>query len=236
MSDKGEKDYLFLIWKSGESGKQFIVGRLTKNNRYEFEYCEEIKEAIEDGFVPLLCFPDLDKVYADEKLFPIFSSRLPDRKRKNIRNILEKYGMKEYDEYLLLKRSGAKLPIDSLEFIDPIWNVNENMTRIFFVAGVEHYLDCNGTDCSDAMEITRGDEVFLERTLNSMDDECTIQLVDSSGKAFGCIPRYYSKSVAELLEQKKKIVCHIYNVDKNKNCNECIKVIMRVERTLDDRN
>lgn len=29
-------------------------------------------------------------------------------------------------------------------------------------------------------------------------------------------------------EGKTGIVCHIYNVDKNKNCNECIKVIMEI--------
>ena len=131
MSIRGGKDYLYLIWKSGESRKQYIVGQLTKNSRYEFKYCEEIKEAMENGFVPLLCFPDLDKVYENERLFPIFSSRLPDKKRKNIQSILEKYGMETYDEYMLLKRSGARLPIDNFEFIDPILNADEDLTRIF---------------------------------------------------------------------------------------------------------
>lgn len=60
-----------------------------------------------------LCFPELDKVYEDEKLFLIFSSRLPDKKRKNIQDI-KKYRMEKYDEYMLLIRTGAKLPIDGL--------------------------------------------------------------------------------------------------------------------------
>ena len=54
MSVQGGKDYLFLIWKSGESGKQYIVGQLAKNSQYEFKYYEEVREAIEDGFSPLL--------------------------------------------------------------------------------------------------------------------------------------------------------------------------------------
>mgnify|MGYP006990155011 CR=1 FL=1 len=45
--------------------------------------------------------------------------------------------LKEYDEYLLLKRSGAKLPIDGLEFIDPILNVDKNVLRVFCVAGAK---------------------------------------------------------------------------------------------------
>lgn len=230
MSVNGGKDYLFLVWKSGESGKQYIVGQLTKNAQYEFKYHEEIKEAIEDGFTPLLCFPDLDKVYQDKRLFPVFSSRLPDKKRKNIQSILEKYGIKQYDEYMLLKRSGARLPIDDLQFIDPVLNTEDNLTRIFFAAGVRHYLACDGIDCEKEMGITRGDEVFLKRDLENKHDGYAVQLLDYSGKVFGYIPRYYSKSVSELLEQGRKIDCHIYNVDKSGNCNECIKVIMKVTK------
>ena len=92
MSVKDGKDYLYLIWKSEQTRKQYIIGQLTKNGQYEFQYSEEVQSAIADGFKPLLCFPDLNKVYKDDRLFAIFKSRLPDRKRKNIQEILEKYG------------------------------------------------------------------------------------------------------------------------------------------------
>jgi len=229
MGLKDGKDYLYLIWKSGQSRRQYIVGQLTKNSQYEFQYCEEVRNAIEDGFVPLLCFPDLNKQYKDKKLFSVFSSRLPDKKRKNIKEILKKYGLEDYDEYTLLKRSGARLPIDSLEFIDPILDGEKDLTRIFFVAGVRHYLNCEGNDCLRAIEITRGDEVFLKKDSENKYDENAVQVLDRSGKILGYIPRYYSSSVAELLEIKKKITCHVYNVDKNKNCNECIKIIMEIK-------
>lgn len=229
MSVKGGKDYLYLIWKSEKSRKQYIVGQLIKNSQYEFQYCEEVEDAIADGFTPLLCFPDLSKVYKDEKLFPIFTSRLPDKRRKNIDEILNKYGLKEYDEYLLLKRSGARLPIDSLEFIDPIFDMENDVTRIFFIAGVRHYLNCDGKDCADVVGITRGDEVYLKREEDNKYDCNAVQLLDATGKVLGYIPRYYSAGVAQLLTKNKEITCHIYNVDKSKNCNECIKVIMEIK-------
>lgn len=218
MSIKNGKDYLYLVWKSGQSGQQYIVGKLTKNSCYVFRYCDEVKNAIEDGFAPLLCFPDLNKQYEDEKLFSVFSSRLPDKKRKNINDILKKYGLEDYDEYALLKRSGARLPIDNLEFIDPILDGEKDITRIFFVAGVRHYLNCEGDDCLKAVEITRGDEVSLKKDSENKYDINAVQVLDHSGKILGYIPRYYSSSVAELLETKKKISCHVYNVDKNRNC------------------
>ena len=120
MSKKNEKDYLYLIWKAEKNGKRYIVGQLAKNGEYEFRYYEkEIREAIKEGFEPFFCFRELDKVYTDTVLFPVFASRLPDRKRKDIDKILQKYGLKEFDEYELLKKSGARLPIDNLEFIVP---------------------------------------------------------------------------------------------------------------------
>lgn len=119
---KDEKDCLYLIWKSEKSRKQYVIGQLVKNGIYEFRYDKEIETAINDGFTLLLPFQDLCQVYRNKKLFPVFASRLPDRKRKDIQNILKKYGMDEYDEYTLLKRSGTRLPIDNFEFIDPIVN------------------------------------------------------------------------------------------------------------------
>lgn len=228
MSFKDGRDYLYLVWKSEQSRKQYIVGSLTRNGQYEFRYSDEVREAIADGFSPLLCFQELEKVYVAEKLFPVFSSRLPDKKRKDIQSILDKYGLDEYDEYMLLKRSGGRLPIDNLEFIDPILNIQEHIKRIFFLAGVRHYLGCQGDKCKDAINVVRGDEIFLRKEPDNQYDKNAVQVVDAFGNVLGYIPRYYSKSVSEILESGKKISCHIYNVDKNKNCHECIKAIMEL--------
>lgn len=54
------------------------------NDQYEFGYYEEVQLAIADGFTPMLCFSELDKVYKDDRLFSIFKSRLPDKKRFRI--------------------------------------------------------------------------------------------------------------------------------------------------------
>lgn len=228
MSVKNGKDYLYLIWKSEKSRQQYIIGQLSKNGQYEFQYCGEIESAIADGFTPLLCFPKLDELYTSEKLFTIFTSRLPDKKRKNIDEILKKYGLTEFDEYMLLKRSGARLPIDTLEFIDPIFNTEETVTRIFFMAGVRHYLNCNGENCAEAVILTRGDEVFLRSQPENKFDTNAVEMLDVSKKVLGYVPRYYSRSVTELLNQGIQISCHIYDVDKNKNCNECVRVIMEI--------
>jgi hypothetical protein len=132
VSKKDGRDYLYLIWKEPISRRNYIVGQLSKNSQYEFSYGHEVKQAIKNGFELLIPFEEIDKIYKSDTLFPTFSSRLPDRKRRGIERILEKYDLREFDEYKLLKRSGARLPIDSLEFIDPILKKhNGEIKRVF---------------------------------------------------------------------------------------------------------
>ena len=54
MSVKDGRDYLYLIWKCASNRRQYIVGQLSKNGQYEFRYGEEIEEAMEKGFMPLI--------------------------------------------------------------------------------------------------------------------------------------------------------------------------------------
>lgn len=107
-----KKDFVYVFWRN------FIIGTLSKNeNKYTFKYGFEINYALREGFSPLVPFEDINKTYESNKLFPIFSSRIPDKRRKDIDLILNKYGLKEYDEYQLLKKSGGSLPIDELSFV-----------------------------------------------------------------------------------------------------------------------
>lgn len=223
------KDYLYLIWKCDKTRKQYIVGRLSKNGQYEFQYDEEIQEAKKAGFMPLISFEKLDQVYKSDELFPVFSSRLPDRKRQDIDKILKKYGLEEYDAYQLLKMSGAKLPIDNLYFIDPILNFKGGFEKVFFLAGVRHYLGCDGENCSKAIHTTRGDEVFLKREIDNPHDKNAICVINEHHELLGYIPRYYCSAFIRMMEEGKKLTCHIANVDMSKYCDECISVIIKAE-------
>ena len=88
---------------------------------------------------------------------------MPDPKRKGIEAILNKYGLEEYDAYKLLKRSGARLPIDNLEFIDPITDFESGeIVRQFFLAGSRYYLGCEGADCKKYLDVKLNEELEFE--------------------------------------------------------------------------
>ena len=80
--------------------------------------------------------------------------------------------MDEYDAYTLLQRGGARLPIDSLEFIDPILeNETGDIKRNFYVGGVRHYNKCEGKDCTLLDIPQAGDFLVLHIDENNPYDE-----------------------------------------------------------------
>lgn len=229
MSTKNGKDYLYLIWKHPETRKQYIVGILSKNGLFEFEYGKEIDEARKNGFQGIAAFEDFSKKYTNEKLFPVFASRLPDKKRRGISDILKRYNLDEYDEYLLLKNSGARLPIDTFEFIDPIFDDEETVSRDFFIAGVRHYLPHCEDKCNfDNVNLNPNDELVLKLEPDNKFDSNAVEIYNSDNIKLGYIPRYYSSQVAKMMEENKKVTCKVIEFNPNTNCRECIKVNLTI--------
>lgn len=195
------RDLIYLIWKEPKSRRNYIVGQLSKNSQYEFSYGHEVEQAVKEGFELLISFDNIDKVYKNGTLFPTFTSRLPDKKRRGIEKILAKYGLQEYDEFELLKRSGARLPIDNLEFIDPVFEEHSGtIKRIFHIEGVRYCLGCEGENCNNALHLEVGDELIFEQNPDNEYDKNAIKIMDHKGNHVGFLPRYYSKSITYLFK------------------------------------
>ena len=207
------RDYIYLIWKDPETRWQYIVGQLSKNGQFEFNYGFEVEKAIEKGFKLLISFEDVNRVYKSDILFPVFSSRLPDKKRKGINEILSKYGMKEYDDYKLLKRSGARLPIDDLEFIDPILDENsEEIERNFYLAGPRHYIGCEGQNCAKSVDLEVKENLKLVLEPENAHDNNAIKVIKSSNILIGYIPRYLTVVLQSYFKK---------DINTNAKCSRC---------------
>lgn len=224
MSVKNGRDYLYLIWKNPDTRRQYIVGTLSKNGLYEFKYGVEFVAAQKTGFKGLEAFKDFNKTYKSERLFPVFSSRLPDRKRKGISEILKKYGLSEYDEYMLLKNSGARLPIDTLEFIDPLLDDDKPVSKNFYIAGSRHYLPCRGDNCINTVNVKEGDRVSLLLEPENPKDQNAVVVIGNHNEKLGYIPRYYAQQVTSMIKKGKELICEITEVNQLNCCRECIKV------------
>ena len=81
------------------------VGRLYfKNNKWIFKYSDEFKKT--SGIKTLADFPDINKVYENQELWPFFSSRIPSTARPRVKKVLEKEGIEDNDLLSLLIRFG----------------------------------------------------------------------------------------------------------------------------------
>lgn len=222
-------NYLFLIWKDPTTRQNYVVGKLTYDKVYTFEYCDEAGRAETTGWKPMGAFPEYKK-YTSEKMFSVFSSRLPDRKRRDITDILNKYGLKKYDEFELLKKSGARLPIDTYEFIDPIFEEETAIEKEFYIMGVRYYLGCKGNDCSAFSNIDVGDALLFEEEPTNPSDEYAIKILTKDKVILGYVPRYYNKAIIERLEKGISYTCKVIEANHASTCCECIKVRLNMPK------
>lgn len=221
MVDKS--DFLYLIWKDPKTRRNFTVGKLTRGEVFTFQYCEEYKDAQKCGWGKLEAFPE-ENIYESEMLFPVFSSRLPDPKRRDIEKILEKYGLTQYDPYELLKKNGGRLPIDTYEFIDPIFSDERTVQRDFYIMGIRHLASCKGEECACLPQINVGDLLQLNPEPENGNDPFAIQVNTNQGEPLGYIPRYYNRAILERISEGLTYSCQVIEINRLNMCSECIKV------------
>lgn len=230
MAKRNGLDYIYVVWQDTKSRRNFVIGTVTRNGHYEFRYGMDCKEAQQAGFTPLVAFPSYEKEYCDTELFPTFACRLPDRRRPDIHRILQKYGLDKYDEFELLKRSGAKLPTDTLYFIEPIFEDDPVIDRSFYVMGIRHYLPCVGQDCERTPELTPGTKLILQAEPNCEHDPYAVQITNLDGMVIGYIPRYYSETISKQLEEGADYLCQVVEHNHTQPCNECMKISLRIPK------
>lgn len=226
-----KSNYLLLIWKDPETRRNYTVGKLTRGDFFTFQYYGEAENAEEAGWKLLGAFPTYQE-YRSNTMFPVFSSRLPDKKRRDIQNILEKYGLMEYDEFELLRRSGARLPIDTYEFIDPISPDDKEVEREFYITGIRYHSACQGSDCGALPGVKVGDMLLLEEEPENAYDPMAIRVLTQERDVLGYVPRYYNKAILARLHDGMGYSCKITEVNANmRNCSECLKARLTMPGT-----
>lgn len=84
------------------------VGNLYCNQgEWFFKYSDEFKNH-SDVYNRIIGFPDMDKTYKSELLWPFFQIRIPGLKQPAIQEIIKRENIDQYNEVELLKRFGHK--------------------------------------------------------------------------------------------------------------------------------
>jgi|GEM_PF-2869424 len=108
------------LTKADRNGKKVLIGELAKSdNEYSFRYTPE-KIDKPAGFFKVPTFKEMDRTYKSDKLFLFFVSRLFDKGRPDLPQLLGKYGLSDYNEWELLKATRARLLTDGYELVESI--------------------------------------------------------------------------------------------------------------------
>ena len=201
---------LFLAWRDPETTLWSPIGRLTLDRGvFRFVYTHGVKRAKEQpAFEPLVSFPELDKAYESDELFPIFANRLLPSVRPDYKEFLEYLGVEdtEDDKLSLLGISGGRRVTDSYEvFLLPEADMDGNYRIKFFAHGLRHLTDESRNRIN---ELAVGEQLLLVLDFQNPHDHHAIMLrtndtnVKFKGDRYfvGYCPRYLLKDVHKALE------------------------------------
>lgn len=110
---KGDEDYNAPLPKNEAITFKLMVDSLPlgilicSGGIWKFKYTKEFKEH-KNEYTRIVGFPDLDKEYESDTLWPFFRIRIPGLKQPAIREIIKEDKIDQENEAALLKRFGHK--------------------------------------------------------------------------------------------------------------------------------
>jgi HipA-like protein len=97
--------------------KSLTVGFLELHEGiWTFSYSQEFKE--QEDLRPIVQFPDKNKIYKNEELWPFFTIRIPGLNQPEIQRIIESENIDRTNEVELLKRFGEKTISNPYELVE----------------------------------------------------------------------------------------------------------------------
>lgn len=224
------KNVIYVYRKDDITHSRMYVGSITReSNAYKFKYSDEYIES--DVFIPIFPFLNKNKVYSNPNLFPVFASRLPDPKRVDIKNILSKYNLTEYDSFDLLRESQGRLPIDTLEFVSKLSEEDAD-GHTFLVSGTRHYVACSKKKTH--IKLKESDVLTLVHDAENKYDNYAVKILFNND-TIGYVPVYYSKTYAQLLEKGYSLTATVLSVKEctcdepnSSDCTDCISIKVSV--------
>jgi hypothetical protein len=197
---------LFLAWRSPHTRSWYTVGRLTTNGIYRFVYTRGAEQAAhEGGFDSIAGFPDRERIYESEELFPLFANRMLSRSRPDYAEWVQWLSLAEHadDPVALLARSGGQRATDSFEvFPCPERRPDGSYHVHFFAHGLRHFPPGS---VERAAQLVQRERLLLMHDFQNTADPSALMLRTAESRPgdihpVGYCPRYLLGDVRRLLE------------------------------------
>lgn len=198
---------LFLAWQDPVGRRWYTVGRLDrKNGNYVFTYTKGAQRAKEKGFVPLVSFPQVERRYESDEIFPLFANRVLSPNRPEFEEFTEWLSIPKHqaDPIAILARTGGDSGTDTLEiFPCPEESGRGVFVVHFFIRGIRHQSDGAIRRVS---ELEPGEQLLLMADVQNPYDPHAYALRTAEKRRqdmhlLGYLPRYLASEFKRLPEE-----------------------------------
>lgn len=189
LTDPSAGRRLAVAWQHPETRRITAVGLLTcGDSSYNFSYLRSA--AAVEGFQPFLGFPDLDRRYEANALFPLFAQRVMRASRPDFSRYRQALRLEaDASDWSILGRSQGQREGDGIRvFPEPYVDAAGGTTSTFFVSGLRHRMrqDPRVSGALDAL--TPGDRLKLIDEPTNVDDARALLVAEGSGLTLAWVP------------------------------------------------
>lgn len=204
---------IYLAWRKGKGFRRHVVGILRRNatDGIRFEYLSEnVSNALKDGFVPYVDFPDLTKTYT-QNVIDIFGQRIVQSERGDIQKYYDFWELnKNYieDKFYMLAYTQGMLSTDNFEFLAEFFP-RLDLCFVSEICGLTHQ-----NHPSNTVEI--GDELSWIKESTNPYDKFAVKVYKES-TIIGYIKVVHNRVFYKNLKGKLRIV--VKGIDQNGSIN-----------------
>ncbi len=197
---------LFVAWQAPSPTRAwFPIGRLDASQdrrEYVFRYTRGALHAHDRaGFEPLVSFPEFERRYEANQLFPLFRNRILEPNRKDFAEYLRWLDMdpSHADPIEILGLTGGERQTDSLEVFPKVRKLDDGTVRCrFFLHGLRHVSEAAR---NRAERLSEGEYLQVAIEVNNPATTYAVQLQTADCHLIGWAPRYLVDDLrAALLE------------------------------------
>lgn len=166
-----------------------LVGelRVQEGGPYTFAYTDPGSENRE--FLPVPGFPDIDRTYAADNLFPFFANRVMSPRRPDYTDLLDAVGLttETATTVEMIIRTAGRRATDAYQIVPhPTVHDDGSEERLFLVSGIRHLEGAT----QRVAELRAGQRLALRPEPTNPHDPMAILLDDESETSIGWVPGY----------------------------------------------
>lgn len=227
---------LIVAWQDPTVRLISPVGLLDiEGGQYCFRYIRRAQDL--ESFRPILGFPELDRVYESESLFPFFSQRVMMPRRPDYERYLGQLSLaRDAEPMEVLGRSQGQRHGDCYQLLPvPTVSADGGTSYIFLVNGIRHMLDVDAGVESRLAALRPGDSLYLaNEETNEFNPRAILVTADRSHR-IGWVPDLLLDYVHEIRNFSRECVSvvHVNGPDVDPHLRLMVKIQGRVRPGYD---